>query len=145
MNIVLIIYLGKLLARQRAERKCRLSANMKSTVSVLLILALAVVRAGGAVHAAQTAEDLQPEVRMPANSNVMEAPVPQLAGNLEALSQAPAATNLTRIAEPPPAPVGHAGPRVAERRRTVWLVVLVLAVVAGSYFLQRLRSRSDPP
>ena len=34
-NIVLIIYLGKLLARQRAERKRRLKASMKSAASVL--------------------------------------------------------------------------------------------------------------
>jgi uncharacterized membrane protein (DUF2068 family) len=145
LNLVLIYYLGRLLVRQRAERKRRRRAKMKSRVSVFLMLAFAGVSAGGAVHSAQSVENLQPETSLAASSSLMAAWVPQLAAASSALSQAPGATNLDRIAPPPPAPLEPGRSRTAGQRRTAWMILLLLAVLVGSYLLQRLRSRADPP
>ena len=61
LNVVLIYYLGRLLARQRAERKGRLSAGMKSLASALLVLGFTAGRTSSAADATHTAEDLKRE------------------------------------------------------------------------------------
>jgi uncharacterized membrane protein (DUF2068 family) len=88
-------------------------------------------------------EEAKREARMAANSNMVETPAPQLAASPEALSEPPMARNPNRPAAPPAAPVAEAAPGAAQRWKTGWMILLVLAVVAGSYLLQRLRSRSD--
>ena len=90
-------------------------------------------------------EKAKREVRMAANSNLVETPVPQLAASSGTVTAAPMVEPRSWPAAPPPDRVAHATPRAGERRRTVWMAVVVLAVVAGSYLLQRLRSRSEPP
>ena len=145
LNVALIIYLGKLLARQRAERKLRLKANLKSAVSVLLILAFAVATADASTPGAQTAEDLPPQAGTAANSNLTGAAVPQLSASPAVVTNAPMVETPGWRATPPPGRVTPATAEARERRKTVLMVVLVLTVVAGSQLLRRLRSRSDPP
>ena len=115
---------------------------MKSLVCVLLVLSFSAVKAAGAADAAQTAKDLQREAGMGANSNLMGAAVPQLSASPSVVTGALMVENPSWPATPPPDRVAHKTPGAVERRRTVWMVVLVLAVVGGSYLLQRLRSRS---
>jgi hypothetical protein len=136
--------LGRLLARQRAERKRRLKANMKSSASVLMILAFAVVSAGGAERGVQAAEDLQRAAGVAANSNLMRAAVPQLSASPGVVTGAVMVEEPARPPAPPSDRVAHTTTGSLERRRTVLMVVLVLAVVGSSYFLQRQRSKSDP-
>jgi hypothetical protein len=40
--------------------------------------------------------------------------------------------------------VASASPAAAQPKSPWWIILAVLAVLAGSYFLKRLRSRSDP-
>jgi hypothetical protein len=89
-------------------------------------------------------EEAKREARMAANSNLMETPTPQLAASSGAVPEAPMAKNPNRRGVPPPAPVAEATPGAAQRWKTGQMILLVLAVVAGSYILQRLRSRSGP-
>ena len=117
---------------------------MKSLVCVLLVLSFTAVKAAGAADAAQTTEDLQREARTTANSNLMGASVPQLSASPSVVTGALMVEDPSWPAAPPPDRVANTTPGAVERRRTVLMVVLVLAVVGGSYLLQRLRSRPGP-
>jgi hypothetical protein len=119
------------------EQPIRLRLGMKGAVGVLLILAFAAVRAGGA-------EDLKHEGGVAANSNLVRAAVPQLSASPAVITGAVMVENPSWPAAPPPDRVAHRTPEAAERRRTMLMVVLVLAVVGGSWLLRRLRSGSDP-
>ena len=84
------------------------------------------------------------EARMAANSNLMERPVPQMVASTGPVPEASRVENPDRRPIPPPAPITAATPEAAERRKTVWMILLVLAAVAGSSLLRRLRSRPGP-
>ena len=107
-------------------------------VCLLLILAFAAVR----VSAGAEAESKR-EARAAANSTSVDDPRPQLAPNSHVGPEVP------MVAESPQ-PAIRSEPRVAEaasgaaqRSKTGWMVLAVLAVVAASYLLQRRRSRSE--
>lgn len=109
---------------------------MRSIVSVLLILAFAAVMAFGGAETALAGSTT--------NSSPERIPVPQLAANTNVGPEVPMAAEPPTPAPQPTPRVTEATPDSAQRRKTVWMVVAVVAVVAASYVLQRLRSRSDP-
>ncbi len=51
---------------------------------------------------------------------------------------------MARETNPVAAPVAEEVQGATQRRKTGAMVLAVLAVVAGSYLVQRLRTRSDP-
>lgn len=89
-------------------------------------------------------EKAKREARMAGNSNLMETPAPQLAASSGALPEALLEKDTNRPAMPPPPTATDATPGADQRRKTGRMILLVLAVVAGSYFLQRRRSQSGP-
>jgi hypothetical protein len=102
---------------------------MTRLARVSLVLALLTAGMAGAADTAQTA-----------NSNEVESPIPQLSVNPNAGPEVP----MARETNPPAAPDATATPAVT-RPRSPWRVIpAVLAVVAGSYLLQRRRARSRP-
>ena len=90
-------------------------------------------------------EQAKREAHMAANSNLVATLVPQLAASAEAVQGAAMTKDPSLLAPSPPAPVAQATPGAAERRRTVWVILLVLAVAAGSPLRRRLRSRPGAP
>ena len=115
-----------------------LSVDMKSLVSLVLVLVFPAVAGLRAADAAKTNGDLQYEApAAAANSNAVEIPVPQLSANTSTVPDVPMAPP----AYPPVAPAATQAP-VAARPRSPWGAMLaVLAVVAGSFVVKRLLSR----
>jgi hypothetical protein len=113
---------------------------MKRIVSVFAVLAFAVVKMAGAADAAKPAEDLKRDAQTAANSNLLDTPRPQLAANLHVGPEVP----MAKETNPAVAPVGGGAPPATRPRNTMWMVLAVLAVLLGSQFLKRLRSRSGP-
>lgn len=85
------------------------------------------------------AENARREAEAAANSNAVNQPKPQLAANPKALPEVP----IARDTNPPATPAATATPVTAERRNPWWLILAVLAVLAGSFLVKRLLSRSD--
>ena len=108
-------------------------------VCLFLIVTFAVVLVSAGAGA-----DLTREARAAANSNSVEDPRPQLAPNTHVGPEVPMVAETPRPASRSEPRVAEAASGAAQRRKTRWMVLAVLAVVAASYFLQRLRSRSDP-
>ena len=80
-----------------------------------------------------------------AKSNAVEIPRPQLSANPNTGPEVPMARETNRPAIPPAAPpVGAATPVATQPRSPWWVMLAVLAVVAASFILKRLRSRSHP-
>jgi len=79
------------------------------------------------------------EAQAAANSNSVKEPTPQLAANPKAVPEVPIVKETNLFA--PPAAVA---PPTAERRSPWWLVLAVLGVMAASFLVKRLLSRSDP-
>jgi hypothetical protein len=88
-------------------------------------------------------EDAKREALMAASSNAPAAPTPQLAASAKSDSE------LQPVREPKPAPapasppVAVATPAAVESKKPWWIIVAVLAVLAGSFLLKRLLARSD--
>jgi hypothetical protein len=112
---------------------------MKRIVGIFLIFAFATVKTAGAAEAARTHEDSNREAPVAASSNLAARPLPQLAANTNTAPEVPMVEEKTNLSAALPA-----APATAQPRNTLWMVLAVLAVVAGSYLLQRLRSRSGP-
>jgi hypothetical protein len=113
---------------------------MKQLVVGCLALAFTVVAMTRAADVARPQNDLKHETRVATNSNLADAPLSHLAPNLRVGPEVP----MARETNPAPAPVAEGVPGAAQQRKTAAMVLAVLAVVAASYLLQRLRSRSDP-
>jgi flagellar biogenesis protein FliO len=111
---------------------------MMRFVGLFLVLAFAVVRVSAGAEA-----DSKREARAAANSNLVEDPRPQLAANTNAGPEVPMVAETPRPASWSEPRVAEAASGAAQRRKTGWMLLAVLAVVAASYLLQRLRSRSD--
>jgi uncharacterized membrane protein YqiK len=77
-------------------------------------------------------------------ANAVEDTRPRLAANTNAGPEVPMKPDVIQSVPEPRSKVSETGQGRAERRRTGLTVLAVVAVVAGSYLLQRLRSRSDP-
>ena len=89
-------------------------------------------------------EKAKQEAKMVANSNLVETPKPQLAANPNALPGVPMAKETNAPAVPLATPAAVATPAAPEARNPWWMILAVLAVLAGSYVLKRLRARSGP-
>ena len=113
---------------------------MKHLMVVWVALLLTVVAMTRAADTATPEHDLKHEARVATNSNMADTAIPQLAPNLRAGPEVP----MARETNPAAAPVVEGVPGAAQRRKTGAMVLAVLAVVAGSYLLQRWRSRSNP-
>jgi hypothetical protein len=113
---------------------------MKRIVTVFAVLAFAVVKMAGAADAAKPAEDLKREAQTAANSNLVDTTRPQLAANTNVGPEVP----MVRETNPAAAPVAGGAPPATRPRNTMWMILAVLAVLLGSQFLKRLRSRSGP-
>ena len=113
---------------------------MKRILTLLAVLVFATVKMASAADAAKTAENLKPEAQIPTNSNVVDTTRPQLAPNLHVGPEVPMPKETNAAA----APVAQGEPLAAPPRNTMWMVLAVLAVLLGSQFLKRLRSRSGP-
>jgi hypothetical protein len=115
---------------------------MRRCIGVLLCLAFAAMRAFGGTEPAKSAEGLKREAPMAANSNAGEIPIPQLSANTNGTSGVP----LMREARGPAALVAAsravATPASADSRRSFWIVVAAVVVMAASYLVNRLLSRS---
>jgi hypothetical protein len=107
--------------------------------ALVLILVFAAVWSSSGVEA-----DLKREAPVAASSNILADPRPQLAPNTNAGPEVPIAAETAQPATRSEPQAAAAAPVAAQRRKTQWMVLAVLAVVAASYGLQRLRSRSDP-
>ena len=117
-------------------------------IGLFLSMAFATATLAGGAEASKTQGDMRggtERAESTANTNSGGMVIPQLSANTNTGPEVPMA------AEPPPPSarsergVTEATSGAAERRKTVWTVLAVVAAVAGSYVLQRLRSRSDPP
>jgi hypothetical protein len=113
---------------------------MKQLVVGCVLLVFTVVAMTRAAEVARPENDLKRETRVATNSNLADTALPQLAPNLKVGPEVP----MARETNPAPAPVVEAVQGAAQRRKTGAMVLAVLAVVAGSYLLQRWRSRSNP-
>jgi hypothetical protein len=87
-------------------------------------------------------EDAKRQARMAANSNLMQAPTPQLSAETKAAPQLWAAreTNAPAVTV-----VAAATPAKAEQRNPLWLILAVLGVLLASFLIKRfvLRRSSD--
>jgi len=117
-------------------------------IGLFLSMAFATAMLAGGAEAGKTHGDTRGETELAestADTTSVRIAIPQLAANTNTGPEVPMA------AEPPPPSVRsergltEATSGAAERRKTLWMVLAVVVVVAGSYVLQRLRSRSDPP
>jgi hypothetical protein len=79
-----------------------------------------------------------------ANSNQVAEPRPQLAANSQTGPEVPMARETNRPTAPATGPVGAATPAVTQPRNPWWIILAVLAVVAASFILKRILSRSRP-
>ena len=79
-----------------------------------------------------------------ANSNQLAEPRPQLAANPQTGPEMPMAREINRPTAPATGPVGAATPAVTQPRNPWWIILAVLAVVAASFILKRILSRSRP-
>jgi len=82
-------------------------------------------------------EEAKRKARASASSSAVETPLPQLAANPKTGPEVPMAKPTNR----PAAPVATAPPVAAQPRSPWWVMLAVLAVVASSFVLQRVRSR----
>ena len=113
---------------------------MKQLVVGCVGLMFTVLAMTYAADVARPENDLKHEARVATNANSADAPLPQLAPNLRVGPEVP----MARETNPAPAPNAEGVQGGAQRRKTAAMVLAVLAVVAASYLLQRLRSRSNP-
>jgi hypothetical protein len=104
------------------------------------VLAAATVNLAAAADAAKPAEDLKREAQIAAQSNLSDIPRPQLSANTNVGPEVP----MARETNPAAAPVARETPAAPRPRNTLWMVLAVLAVLLGSHFLKRLRSKSGP-
>jgi hypothetical protein len=117
---------------------------MKQVVVGCVALVFTVVAMTRAADVAKPEDDLKHEMRAAANSNLADTVLPQLAPNPHVGPEVPMVAETPRPATRSELRVAEAAPGAAQRRKTGWMVLAVLAVVAASYLLQRWRSRSDP-
>ncbi len=124
---------------------------MKRRVVGWLALALTSLVMAGAADVANREGDLKHEaatVDYPAKmeaTNSAEDTRPQLAATTNTAPDVPMAPETPQPVIRSGSRLAEAAPGAAERRKTGRMILAVLAVVAGSYLLQRWRSRSDPP
>lgn len=88
-------------------------------------------------------EQAKREAKMAAGSNAVAEPNPQLSADPNMAAGAPKAMKRPAPATPPTAPVGEATPGARQGKKTLWMILAVLAVFAASYLLNRRRSKSD--
>ena len=112
------------------------------TTTGALVFTMAAMAQGADI--AKPKDDLKHEAPAAANSNLVEDPRPQLAPNPHVGPEVPMVAETPRPASRSEPRVAEAAPGAAQRRKTGGMVLAVLAVVATSYLLQRLRSRSGP-
>jgi hypothetical protein len=79
-----------------------------------------------------------------ANSNPVAEPKPQLAANPQTVPELPMVRETNRPTAPSAGPVAAATPAATQPRNPWWIILAVLAVVAGSFVLKRILSRSRP-
>jgi hypothetical protein len=87
-------------------------------------------------------EKAKREARMAASSNVVAEPTPQLSADSKTAPLVPLAHEAKT---PPPAqalPVAEATPAADQRKRTIWMILAILAVFVVSFLLKRRRSGS---
>jgi hypothetical protein len=113
---------------------------MKRIVTVFAVLGFVVFNMASVADAAKAAEDLKREAQTAANSNSVDTTRPQLGVNTNVGPEVP----MVEETKPPAAPVAQGAPLAARPRNTMWMILAVLAVLLGSQFLKRLRSRSGP-
>jgi hypothetical protein len=113
---------------------------MKQFIVGRVALVFTVVAMTRAADVARPEDGLKHETRVATNSNLADTALPQLAPNLRVGPEVP----MARETNPAAAPVAEGVQGAAQRRKTGAMVLAVLAVVAGSYLLQRWRSRPDP-
>jgi hypothetical protein len=89
-------------------------------------------------------EQAKREALAAANSNAVETPKPQLAANPKTVPEVPMARETNRPAAPSAAPVAAATPAATQPRNPWWIILAVLAVVATSFVLKHILSRSRP-
>jgi hypothetical protein len=87
-------------------------------------------------------EEAKQKAQMAANSNAVETPKPQLAANSKIAPEVPMPKETNPPAAPAVVPVAVATPAAAESQKPWWIVLAVLAVLAGSFLLKRFLSRS---
>jgi hypothetical protein len=84
-------------------------------------------------------EEAKRAAELAANSNRVAVPPPQLAANPQVLPEVPMAKETNTPAAAPAVPVAAAD----RPRNPWWLILAVLAVLAGSFLLKRLLARPD--
>jgi hypothetical protein len=87
-------------------------------------------------------EQAKQEAKMAANSNAVEISKPQLAASARSSPEARMTKETNLPTAPTTAPVAVATPTAAESRKPWWVIVVVLLVLAGSFLLKRLLTRS---
>jgi len=90
-------------------------------------------------------ERAKQEAKMASDTNPIVAPKAQLAANAGAVPEVPMARQTEPPVVPSAAPVAVATPAATESRNPWWVILAVLAVIAGSFLVKRLLcSRSGP-
>ncbi len=138
-NIAVIVYLGRLLARQRAERKRRLKADKELPVIMLLILVFSCANVSTAADAGLAVAG----ERAAASSNLVTRPVAQLSASSEVAPGTVMTQDPGLLASSPSKPVAPATSEARKRRTIMLMVLLVVLVTAGSSLRRRLRSPPD--
>ncbi len=104
-----------------------------------MVLVIALVTIAGAGETPRPEGEPKRETRLITNSNPADTSIPQLASNRSAGPEVP----MARETNPATGPGAAAKVVAARPGRTVWMILAVLAVMLGSHWLKRLRSRSD--
>ena len=104
------------------------------------VVAVATINMASAADAAKPAGDSKSEAQIAAQSNLPDIPRPQLSANTNVGPDVPMARETNAAA----APAARETPAAPRPRNTLWMVLAVAAVLLGSHFLKRLRSKSGP-
>jgi hypothetical protein len=124
---------------------------MKRMSCVALVLAVLTAGVADAAETMKNEEGLNREAAVAeltaktANSNLVAVPIPQLSANPNTGPEVPMAREPNPPATSPATVAAPTSPAAAQTRSPWWMILAVLAVLLGSYFLKRLRSRLAAP